>query len=197
MEQKIEYIDIELELLELNEGQVPGLPKNPRQCTYEDIEHLKNSIQQTPELLELRGLIVYPLDGKYVVIGGNMRLTALRSLGWKSAPCIVIPYDTEFETLAAIAIKDNGSFGMWDKELLEAEWDDCPLAEWGIDVADFPSNDTEAEEEKDKTPSSEEKKKEISIVFSPKEFDFVNCRLRDIDPVPEVALLTILGYYGA
>jgi hypothetical protein len=34
---------------------------------------LKQSIEENPEMLDLRELLVYPVDNKYVIIGGNMR----------------------------------------------------------------------------------------------------------------------------
>ncbi len=68
------YISIELSQLEENFGQLDGLPSNPREITEAKMELLKKNIQQYPEMLKLRGLLVYPLDnGKYIIIGGNMR----------------------------------------------------------------------------------------------------------------------------
>ena len=29
-------------------------------------------------------------------------------------------------------MKDNGSFGAWDYDALANEWDDLPLADWGV-----------------------------------------------------------------
>lgn len=199
MESNIEFKDICIEDLELNEGQIvvmnedggsDALPRNPRQWTYQDVENLKKSIVESPEMLELRGLIVYPYAGKYVVIGGNMRLTALRMLGWKDAPCAVLPSGIGIHKLAEIAIKDNGSFGSWDIDALKNEWSEIPLKDWGIDVVDFPSD----EEPKEKKEAPIDTRKEWSIVLSADEFDFVNCTLRDIGPTPEKALLKILGY---
>lgn len=198
METNIEFKEIALEELELNEGQiqvlmndgsVSALPKNPRQWTFTDIERLKKSIVESPEMIELRGLIVYPYGRKYVAIGGNMRLTAMRDLGWTSAPCAVIK-SVSVEKLAEIAIKDNGQFGRWDIGLLKTDWKDVKFAEWGIDVFDFPSD----EPKKEKSDAPIDNRKEWSIVLSADEFDFVNCTLRDIGPTPEKAFLNIIGY---
>ena len=54
---------IKISLLHVNKGQIPGLPSNPRQWTRDDMERLKKSIAETPELLEARGVIVYPWGG--------------------------------------------------------------------------------------------------------------------------------------
>ena len=114
---------IPIEQLELNEGQIDWLPRNPRQWTREELDKLKASILETPLLLEARGLLVWgPYEGTYVVIGGNMRLAALRELEAATAPCYVLPAGLSPETVKAIAIKDNGSFGEWDVDALMADW---------------------------------------------------------------------------
>lgn len=125
---------IKVKDLEMNTGQIEGLPSNPRQWTKDEMDRLKKSISETPELLEARGAIVYPYDGKYIVLGGNMRLSAVKSLGWKEMPCVVLPDDMSVEKLKEIVVKDNGSFGEWDMDALANEWDDLPLSDWGVDV---------------------------------------------------------------
>lgn len=148
---------IKLTDLVLNEGQVTGLPTNPRQWTRAELENLKKSLQETPELLEARGILVYPWEGKYLVLGGNMRLSALKALKAKDAPCIVFPEDTPIDKLKEVVIKDNGSFGEWDYDLLANEWDSLPLADWGVpnwerDLGDSP---TSADAEDDDFDESE------------------------------------------
>lgn len=123
---------IRLTDLEINRGQVEGLPSNPREWTRTDLDHLIKSIKETPELLEARGLIVYPHGGKYIILGGNMRFSALREMNEVDAPCYVMPEDTPIEKLREIIIKDNGAFGSWDYDMLANEWDDLPLTDWGV-----------------------------------------------------------------
>ena len=118
--------------LERNEGQIAGLPSNPREWSKAEIEKLKKSIRQTPELLEARGLIVYPHNSKYVILGGNMRFTALSEMKIDNAPCIVLPEGLPLDKLKEIVIKDNGSFGSWGYDALANEWDDLPLTDWGV-----------------------------------------------------------------
>lgn len=126
--------------LETNNGQLGWLPKNPRQWTQTDIDRTKASIQEDTDFLEDRPLLVCPgLAGKYVVFGGNLRLTAARSLKLKEVPVVVYcldeggPEQDEIrETIKRRAMKDNGSFGSFDYDLLANEWDDLPLADWGV-----------------------------------------------------------------
>lgn len=129
-------IEIQVKSLVMNNGQIAGLPKNPRQWTADDVERLARSIEETPELLDARPLIVIQLDAKYVVLGGNLRLAAIKKLKWKKAPCYLLPIDTPAEKLKEIVIKDNGSFGQWDYDALANEWDDLDLNGWGVAVWD-------------------------------------------------------------
>lgn len=132
----MEITRIRLTDLELNKGQVEGLPSNPRQWGRGELDNLVKSIQETPELLEARGLIVWPYGGKYIILGGNMRFSALREMNAKDAPCYVLPEDAPMEKLREIIIKDNGAFGSWDYDMLANEWDDLPLSEWGVPAWD-------------------------------------------------------------
>lgn len=136
---------IRLTDLELNRGQVKGLPSNPREWGRKELDDLKRSIKETPELLEARGLIVWPYEGKYVILGGNMRFSALRELNEVDAPCYVLDADTPLEKLKEIVIKDNGQFGSWDYDMLANEWDDLPLDDWGVSgiPSDSPVSATE------------------------------------------------------
>ena len=58
--------------------QVHPNPENPREISEESFNKLKKSIQEFPEMLTLRPLVVK--EG--VVLGGNMRLEALKQLGY-------------------------------------------------------------------------------------------------------------------
>lgn len=146
----MEFQRIRLTDLEQNKGQVEGLPSNPREWTRTDLDHLITSIKETPELLEARGLIVYPHEGKYIILGGNMRFSALREMNEVDAPCYVMPEDTPIEKLREIIIKDNGAFGSWDYDMLANEWDDLPLSDWGVPAWDTANlEETKPSEKKD------------------------------------------------
>lgn len=121
--------------IELNDGQLEGLPKNPRTISSEKYKKLKTNITKYPEMLAYRSLLVYPLDnGKYIVIGGNMRYIAMSELGHTEVPVVVISRNTPIERLQAYAILDNNGFGEWDWDLLANEWPDDMLGDWGLDV---------------------------------------------------------------
>lgn len=129
---EIKRLNLPVSEIDGNIGQIEGLPANPRQWTIDEIESLARSIEETPELLEARGVIVIKHEDRYVALGGNMRLQAVRGLGWKEIPCIVMPEDTSAEKMQEIVIKDNGSFGEWDWSDLKQDWDTSKLAAWGV-----------------------------------------------------------------
>ena len=143
--------DIDIRLLCRNTGQIEGLPKNPRFIRDETFELLKKSIQENPEMLSLRELLVYPLKGEigttYIVIGGNMRLEACKALGYKTVPCKVLDADTTVEQLKAYTVKDNAGFGEWDWDMLANEWDSAQLTEWGVDVPEWEQTDEDDRKE--------------------------------------------------
>lgn len=129
------FVSIGLELLEPNEGQLEGLPSNPRMISESKMELLKANIAQYPEMLSMRGLMVYPLDnGHYIIIGGNMRYRAMIELGYCTAPCIVVQKGTDMERLKAYSVIDNSGFGKWDWDMLANEWDAAQLSSWGVDL---------------------------------------------------------------
>lgn len=134
---------IKISLLEYNTGQIEGLPANPRFIKDDKYEKLKTSLKEDPEMLELRELLVVPLDKIYVVIAGNMRLRAASELGMKELPCKVIPAGTDPATLRAIATKDNVSYGAFDWEMMLNEWDTEELERWGLDIPDIGDDDEE------------------------------------------------------
>lgn len=114
---------LKLSKLEANRGQIEGLPKNPRIIKDDKFKKLVKSIDDNPEMTSLREILVYPHNGKYVVIGGNMRLKAMKELGYKEAICKVIPEGTTVEQLKAYTIKDNSGFGEWDFGVNSDKWD--------------------------------------------------------------------------
>ena len=125
--------NLSISKLKANTGQIDGLPKNPRLIRDEKFQKLVKSIQEDPEMLQLRELIVIPSGKNFVVIAGNMRLRAMMELGYKEAPCKVLDKDTSVEKLKAYTIKDNVGFGEHDWEQLANEWDAKDLADWGLD----------------------------------------------------------------
>ena len=130
----IEFKSIHLGLLDFNTGQIPGLPPNPREWTDLELKRLAKSMKNTPELVEARGCIVVPYEGRYVVLGGNLRLAAAKYLKWPDIMCAVLPEGTKVAKLKEIVLKDNSSFGSWDLSMLRKDWAEFDFGDWGINV---------------------------------------------------------------
>lgn len=162
--------------LEQNTGQIPGLPANPRQWTKTEVEKIAKSLRETPELFEARPIIVTQHGSKYVILGGNLRYEGCKHNKDKDAPCYVIPDGTSIDKMKEIVIKDNGSFGDWDYDVLANLWDDLPLADWGVPAwDDQPKKETTNAQEDD----FDEKKQEIQA----------RCELGDIWKLGEHRLM--------
>ena len=58
-------------------------PNNPRIIKDEKFEKLVKSIKDFPKMMELRPMII---NKDNIVLGGNMRLKALKELGYKEVP---------------------------------------------------------------------------------------------------------------
>jgi DNA modification methylase len=118
-------------------------PNNPRVIKDDKFHKLCESIKTFPKMLELRPIVV---NDDMVVLGGNMRLKALKHLGLTEAPVIKASELTE-EQQRQFIIKDNAGFGEWDWDMLANEWNVEELEQWGIDVPAFAETELEAEED--------------------------------------------------
>ena len=120
-------------------GTILPNPSNPRIIKDYKFKKLVKSIEDFPQMLELRPIVV---DSNMVVLGGNMRLKACIAAGVKEVPIIVADQLTDIQKNEFI-IKDNVGFGEWDWDQLANQWDMDLLNEWGMDV---PYTEDEIEE---------------------------------------------------
>lgn len=129
---QIQFVPIEL--LEYNEGQIPGVPENPR--TREDAKqrNLEKSIEELPEMTIARAALCVPYNGRFVVIGGNRRLEAQRALNRKEVPIIALPKNTPVEKLRRMALLDNESTGVTDWTKLAKDWSKDEIRAWNIET---------------------------------------------------------------
>ena len=105
-------------------------PNNPRIIKDDKFKKLVASIREFPKMLEIRPIVV---NDDMIVLGGNMRLKAIKELGLTEAPVIKISDLTDDEQRQFI-IKDNAGFGEWDWNMLANEWDVEDLDKWGLDL---------------------------------------------------------------
>ena len=132
---KRETIQLKLSDIKLNE-------KNPRTINKRQLDKLVKSIQEFPEMTELRPIVV---DESNAILGGNMRYRAMQKLGMSTTEVVRVTGLTD-EQKREFIIKDNVAFGDWDLDKLANEWDTEKLDEWGLDIPESEKVDQEVEE---------------------------------------------------
>ena len=107
--------------------------ENPRVIKDHKFKKLCDNIKRLPKMLSLRPIIV---DDDNMVLGGNMRLAALKELGYDEIPNEWVKKASELteDEKRQFIILDNASFGDWDWDLLANNWSDVELGDWGVDV---------------------------------------------------------------
>jgi hypothetical protein len=116
-------------------NEVKTNPKNPRLIKDDKFRKLVKSIQEFPQMLELRPIVV---DENNIVLGGNMRLKACKEAGLKEVYIVKAENLTELQKDEFI-VKDNVGFGEWDWDMLANEWDAELLNDWGLFVPEMPT----------------------------------------------------------
>lgn len=128
-------------------SQVKGNPNNPRLIKNDKFKKLVKSVQDFPEMLELRPIVV---DENMIVLGGNMRLKACIEAGLKEVWIEVA--DLTEQQKKEFTIKDNVGFGEWEWDMLANEWEQTELEDWGLDGFPFEDEVLEAEEDNFELP---------------------------------------------
>ncbi len=108
-------------------------PNNPRLIKDHKFKQLVKSIQDFPQMLELRPIVI---DENNMVLGGNMRLKACLEAGLTDVPVIHANNLSE-EKKREFIIKDNVAFGSHDWSELANNWDVDLIQEWGLDIIGF------------------------------------------------------------
>jgi hypothetical protein len=112
---------------------VKANPNNPRIIKDDKFAKLVKSINEFPQMLKLRPIVV---NDDMVVLGGNMRLKACKEAGLKEIPIIKASELTEQQQKEFI-VKDNVGYGEWNWSDLANNWDSDQLEEWGLDIPGF------------------------------------------------------------
>ena len=111
-------------------------PNNPRLIKDDKFKKLVKSIQDFPDMLNVRPIVV---NKDMVVLGGNMRLKAIKEAGIKEINVEIVDWSEDKQK--EFIIKDNASFGEWDWNDLANNWDAEELTDWGLDIPNFTNND--------------------------------------------------------
>ncbi len=102
---------------------------NPRWIKDTKFKKLVESINEFPEMLELRPIVV---DEDMVILGGYMRHKACIEAGLQEVP-ITIAKGLSDNQKKEFIIKDNVGFGEWDWEIIGDQWSNYNLEDWGMD----------------------------------------------------------------
>lgn len=186
--------------LHTNDGQLEGLPSNPRFITEEDFNLLKMRILQMPQYLRHNRI---KIEEHNVILAGNMRYLALQSLAAEKAvakwndrygeehihhftdeiPDEWVEHldDYTLEDKLRIVLLDNSQNGQDDIEKLANEWDEQMLRDWGNGV---PTDwDKHGEEEIEENTAKEDDFDEDKEVIE------VRCKRGDIWQLGEHRLM--------
>jgi len=129
-------------------SEIKSNPNNPRLIKDDKFKKLVKSIQEFPEMLKLRPIVV---NNEMIVLGGNMRLKACKEAGLKEV-YILKADDLTVEQQKEFIVKDNVGFGEWDWDMLANEWDSEELEAWGLDLPLDYNEVLEAEEDDFEVP---------------------------------------------
>lgn len=129
--------DPEIEKNMIQIDRLKNNPDNPRTIKKDQLEKLKRSIKSFPEMMEKRPMVcVTDKDGKMFPLGGNMRLKAIKELGFEEVKkeWVTLADDWTEEQRKEFVVKDNASLGSWDFDALVERWNIDDLDEWGVKV---------------------------------------------------------------
>jgi ParB-like chromosome segregation protein Spo0J len=138
----------------MNINEIKPNPNNPRIIKDNKFKQLVKSIQDFPQMLELRPIVI---DENNMVLGGNMRLKACIEAGLTDVPVIHANNLSEDKKKEFI-VKDNVGYGEWDWDDLANNWDAEELTQWGLDIPNFDVID-----EKEQIDLSDKLKSEFKI----------------------------------
>ena len=172
----------------MNINEIKPNPNNPRIIKDDKFKKLVKSIQDFPQMLELRPIVI---DENNIVLGGNMRLKACIEAGIKDVPVKQAKELTE-EQKKEFIVKDNVGYGEWDWDDLANNWDEQLLTEWGLDIPNFDAGGF-ADQNKELSLDDVSDSMTINLKFTEEEYYIVKEQLLKIAPTPEQAIWKLLG----
>jgi hypothetical protein len=168
-------------------SKVKGNPSNPRIIKNDKFKKLVKSIQEFPEMLKLRPIVV---DEDFMVLGGNMRLKASKEAGLTEV-WIEVAEGLTKEQKKEFIIKDNVGFGEWEWDILANEWDAMDLNEWGLDT--WQPSDVDLDQFFEESDQTKEIKNKIVLEYTNEEFELVNEAFKKHLGSKEQTIFKLLG----
>lgn len=121
---------------------------NPRKIGSKAFEALKKSLQEFPEMKQLREIVI---DENNTILAGHQRYYALLDLGYVDVQVKKVVGLSEKKKREFI-IKDNTASGEWDSDILANIWDVEELVAWGVPKFTLGGVGDEDEKPKEKEP---------------------------------------------
>jgi ParB-like chromosome segregation protein Spo0J len=175
-------------IIESKITEIKANPNNPRIIKDDKSKKLVKSIQEFPEMLKLRPIVV---NDDMVVLGGNMRLKACKEAGLKTIPIIKASLLTEQQQKEFI-VKDNVGYGEWDWDDLANNWDAEQLTDWGLDIPNFNNGDY-SDKNQEINIDDIENSMTINLKYTEEEYLIVKEALSKIASTPEMAIWKLIG----
>ncbi len=166
---------------------VKSNPNNPRLIKDDKFHKLVQSLKDFPEMAKVRPIVV---NQDFVVLGGNMRLKAMKEAGWKEVPVQVVDWSEQQQK--EFIIKDNVGFGEWEWDMLANEWDADDLEKWGLDVPRFDEQDYSDKNKELNVNDFENQNYTIKLEFTEDDYNFVKNKLQQLGQTPEKILYDAL-----
>ena len=123
-------VTIEVKVVKISD--IKSNPNNPRIIKDDKFKKLVESIKGFPEMANVRPIVV---NKDMIVLGGNMRLKAMKEAGWKEAPIQIVDWDEQKQK--EFIVKDNVGFGEWDWDDLANNWEVEELTDWGLNIPNW------------------------------------------------------------
>jgi len=178
------------EIIIVNVSDIKENEENPRYITKDDFADLVESIKGFPQMLEVKPIV---LDENYIILGGNMRIKALKEAGFKTVP-VAIATGWSDEQKKEFIIKDNIHSGRWDTDILANDWNTDKLASWGLNIftpEDINLGEFFEEEEERNEPGT--LSNTIVLTYSDDECIIIKDKLSKIASTPEEAIRILLS----
>ena len=170
-------------------GDIKPNPSNPRLIKDDKFNKLVKSVQDFPEMLELRPIVV---NADMVILGGNMRWKACKEAGLKEVPVLIATGLTS-EQEREFVIKDNVTGGEWDWEMLAHDWEADELEEWGLDLPKFVESDVDLDAFFEEDNSIKDNKFKIILEYSEEDFNKIQNELKKHSGSKEQIFYKLLG----
>lgn len=128
-------------------------PKNPRQISKEQAQHLESLIKKYGMIEKLI------VDMDMMVIGGHQRLRILKKMKVKDVECWVPDRALDVDELDHLCVGLNLNQGKWDYDILANEYEVIDLLKWGFSEDQLLGDCKEAEEKIAETETESNSKK--------------------------------------